>query len=422
MHFTAVASLGLFAAVASASQHVPQHFHQRRQYNSSVPSTTLTVYATNVYTVTSCAASVTDCPADQSTSEQVITSTVAAYTTVCPIAEAASASSAVLSSYSAAASSTAKGAVSTPAGYPTKPYPTGESGTTPSAPMGTGFTTKGEVIYPTASGSESVVLTYTLGSGTSTTVVTTTIKHTQTATVYATKPGSPEQSGPVIAGVPTSSELTTTITGTSTSTRYITVMPAPSATGSQGIAGSAECVPVTVTVTQATATVTVTAPAYPTTTGANSGDVTTAPGAESYPTESAPNSQIVSLSTATVVPVPYSTGAPYGNATMSTSTKKKCSSVYPSGYVSTGVPSGVAVPTGSYPAYPSGAASPSAGYPGYPSGAAVPSSSTTAEGAATTPAGYPSVAGYPSAAATPSTTSTAEGVVSSPAPAAYPTY
>ncbi|KAG4442262.1 hypothetical protein IFR05_002253 [Cadophora sp. M221] len=425
MQFTAVASLGLFAAVASASQHVPQHFHQRRQYNASVPSTTLTVYATEVYTITSCAATVTDCPADQSTSEQVITSTVAAYTTVCPVAEASSASKAVLSSYSALASSTAKGPVTTPkgTGYPTKPYPTGETETTPSAPIGTGFTTKGEVVYPTASGSESVVLTYTLGSGTSTTVVTTTIKHTQTATVYATKPGSPEESGSLTAGVPTSTdELTTTITGTSTSTRYITVLPA--ASGTQGIAGSAECVPVTVTVTQATATVTVTAPAYPTSTGKNSGDVTSAPGAASYPTESA-NSEIVSLSTATVIPVPYSTGAPYGNATMSTSTKKKCSSVYPSGYVSTGVPSGAAVPTGSYPvssSKPSGVASPSAGYPVKPVESATPSSSKTAEGPATTPAGYPVES------AAPSTTSSAEGVVTTSAPAAgypvnaYPTY
>ncbi|KAK0116885.1 hypothetical protein ONS96_012731 [Cadophora gregata f. sp. sojae] len=287
MQFTTVASLGLFAALASASQHVPEHFYQRRQYNTSVPSTTLTVYATQVYTITSCAATVTNCPAGQ-----VITSTVAAYTTVCPVAQASSASAAVLSSYSALASNTAKGPVSTPkgTGYPTNPYPT----------------TKGEVVYPTASGSESVVLTYTLGSGTSTTVVTTTIKHTQTATVYATKPGSPEESGQAIAGVLDSlDELTTTITGTSTSTRYVTVVPAASAGGFQGIAGSAQCVPVTVTVTQAPVTVTFTAPAYPTNTGANYGDVTNAPSAKSVPTESAPNSEIVSLSTATVIPVPY---------------------------------------------------------------------------------------------------------------------
>lgn len=370
------------------------------------------------------------------------------------MAEAASASSALLSSYSAHDSSTAKGAVSTPygTGVPTKaaPYPTGEaSETTPSGPVGTGFTTKGEVVYPTASGSESVVLTYTLGSGTSTTVVTTTIKHTQTATVYATKPASPEESGSENAGVPTygaasasSDSLTTTITGTSTSTRYITVLPATSATGTLGAAGSAECVPVTVTVTQATATVTVvsllwlesrrkiyiltflqTAPAY--STGANSGEVTAVPSIkEAYPTGSASESvgsEIVSLSTATVIPVPYSTGAPYGNATIS-STKKKCSSVFPSGYVSS--KTAEAVPTGSYPAgYPSGSSKPSGvavptgGYP-----AEYPSSSGKPSGVAIPTGGYSSE--YPA----PSSSSTAAGVPvpSSSAPAgyaaAYPTY
>lgn len=82
MQLTTTLSVGLLAALASASQHVPQHFHHRRQYNTSVPSTTLTVYATEVYTITSCAATVTDCPAraSESTVEQVITATVKAYT------------------------------------------------------------------------------------------------------------------------------------------------------------------------------------------------------------------------------------------------------------------------------------------------------------------------------------------------------
>jgi chitinase len=47
--------------------------------------TTSTVYATTVYTITSCAATVTDCPARIG---QVTTETVELYTTVCPVAAA----------------------------------------------------------------------------------------------------------------------------------------------------------------------------------------------------------------------------------------------------------------------------------------------------------------------------------------------
>jgi hypothetical protein len=78
MQFTTV-SVALFAALATAHQHVPQHFHHRRQYNTTDgPSTTLTVYATSVHTITSCAASITDCPArpHEATSEMVVTETI----------------------------------------------------------------------------------------------------------------------------------------------------------------------------------------------------------------------------------------------------------------------------------------------------------------------------------------------------------
>jgi len=49
--------------------------------------TTSTVYTTNVYTITSCAATVTDCPAKLGS---VTTEVVKLYTTVCPVAEATS--------------------------------------------------------------------------------------------------------------------------------------------------------------------------------------------------------------------------------------------------------------------------------------------------------------------------------------------
>lgn len=51
----------------------------RRQLNATVPSTTLTVYATETKTILSCAAIVTDCPnrPEEATSEVVVTVTKA---------------------------------------------------------------------------------------------------------------------------------------------------------------------------------------------------------------------------------------------------------------------------------------------------------------------------------------------------------
>jgi chitinase len=60
---------------------------------------TLTIYTTTVYTVTSCAPAITNCPAKLGA---VITDTIIAYTTVCPIEEAIS-----------------KGLITAPAGIPT---------------------------------------------------------------------------------------------------------------------------------------------------------------------------------------------------------------------------------------------------------------------------------------------------------------
>jgi len=50
----------------------------------SVPMTTSTVYATSVYTVTSCAPTVTDCPAGPHLTTEIIS----LYTTVCPVSAA----------------------------------------------------------------------------------------------------------------------------------------------------------------------------------------------------------------------------------------------------------------------------------------------------------------------------------------------
>lgn len=324
MQFTTL-SVAFLASMASAHQYAPNHFHHRRQLNSTGLSTTLTVYATSIYTITSCAASITDCPArpSASTSEMVVTDVIALTTTVCPVAEAESASSKIIASFSAAASPTsaaspsgsAAGIVSSQAVLP----PAGASGPPLSA-------------YP--SGSDSVVLTYTIGAGTSTTVVTTTIKHVQTATVYATIPRQSSAAGASeAAGLATSTGPTTTITDIKTSTRYITVIPASSAPAVQGAAsGSASgaCVPVTVTIALSTVTVTMTASATPT------APVVPSPVlAQVNAASSSSSNVVVIMSTATVVPL-QSTAAPYiyTNGTLSTKTNR-CSGISPSsGFIS----------------------------------------------------------------------------------------
>lgn len=349
-------SVAFFAALATAHQHPPQHFHQRRQYNTTAPHTTLTVFATSVYTITSCAASITDCPARtaEATSEAVVTSVVALTTTVCPVAEAESASSAILASYTAGSLTPATGASATSKAA-------GVVGTP--APMGTGYP---QVPQATGTGSgspESVVLTYTLGSGISTTVVTTTIKHYQTATVYAAVSPVPEASLPEASGkqgdVVTGADSgpTTTYTSTSTSTRYITVKPVSSGASALGVAsdvpvasGGAQCAPVTVTVTNAALTVTVTETASPVAgtgypvaaTSTAAGEVN--PGGPVHAassvaaTASSPASNVVVIaSTATVVPIPVATGGTYpmNNGTEATSTKSIGASTFPSsGFVS----------------------------------------------------------------------------------------
>lgn len=329
MQFTTL-SVALFAALTSAHAHHPQHFHNRRQYNGTSAaggeSTTLTVFATHIHTVTSCAATVTDCPAR--TAPVVVTDVIALTTTVCPVEQAESISSAAHASYSATGSNTAAGGL-----------------TTPPVPLGTG--NSGPAPTGAASGGESsVVLTYTLGSGTSTTVVTTTIKHTSTATVYATLPGSGnsgEAAGVTAKEGAVDTESTTTLTGTSTSTKYVTVMAASSAGAGSGAAGgavneAASCVPVTVTV--ALSTVTVTETAIPTPDSGAEGAVSSLPAkGDDVAAPSATDSPVVILSTQTVQPLPVTTAAPYGNGTdsgaiTSSKTKTKCASVFPSGFIS----------------------------------------------------------------------------------------
>jgi hypothetical protein len=86
MQFTTL-SVALFAALASANSHHAQHFHHRRGLNDSGVSTTLTVYTTSIHTITSCAATVTDCPARNSASAGAVVTDVIALTTVSNEAE-----------------------------------------------------------------------------------------------------------------------------------------------------------------------------------------------------------------------------------------------------------------------------------------------------------------------------------------------
>jgi len=68
--------------------------------NGTIPYTTSTVYATSVYTITSCAPTVTNCPARIG---QVTTEIISLYTTYCPVAASATAAHSTPAPYSSAA-------------------------------------------------------------------------------------------------------------------------------------------------------------------------------------------------------------------------------------------------------------------------------------------------------------------------------
>lgn len=120
--------------------------------NSTVPWTTSTVYATNVYTITSCAATVTDCPEKGS----VTTEIVSLYTTYCPV------------------EATEK---PHPTGKPSGPYPTGPAGpsypshgpggpeSSPAGPHPTGYpSSPAGPVYPTTKPAPPVLSTITVST------------------------------------------------------------------------------------------------------------------------------------------------------------------------------------------------------------------------------------------------------------------
>jgi len=359
MQYT-IASVALFTALASATQHTPQHFHHRRQLNGTEPQTTLTVTATSVHTITSCAATVTNCPAkNQQSAGVVVTEVVTIATTVCPVAEAGAVSSKVISSAANQAAVTG-GSIVVPTGTATAGANSGAAtSNAPAVPLSTGIPVgNGNVVSVPVNPEQDTTITYTLGQGTSTRLVTTTIKKSSTATVYATKTGA-EAVPTLDTGKNNAASVSgaSTIQGISTSTRYVTVVPAPtvsngansgaSALGVPGASGpgAGNCAPVTVTVALSTVTVTAT----PTGVVGNVAAVTAPAGNGKGSSSGEPAaSDVIALSTATVVPVPVGTAvpAPYGNGTDSTGTQTKtpCSSVFPSGFISKSKPTGTGAP------------------------------------------------------------------------------
>ncbi|KAI9801276.1 MAG: hypothetical protein M1833_002846 [Piccolia ochrophora] len=199
------AAVALALATSSLASHHQGHVH-RRNDNETVSLTTSTLYSTQVYTVTSCAPTVTDCPEGP----HVETKTIAIGTTVCPVSEAA------------------------------KPSKPADAEAAPSSAP-----------YPV----ENSTLTYTLGTGISTTVVTTIVHKTKTnshETTVTTGPASPES----------------TVESTRTSTKVVTVYAKSSSPlvdakkADKTPSGSDACpAPSTVTLTEK---VTVTVSAHPT--------------------------------------------------------------------------------------------------------------------------------------------------------------
>ena len=223
-----LAALGFMAAVANADAFHPHHFHFRRD-NITVPGepqqTTLTVITTEVSTITSCAPIVTNCPADESDiatlpesekTTMTVTNTVALTTTVCPVADASSISSSILSEASTVAPSAIvpSGITAPPMPKPTAPpygtnitSPVAVSSESPEQPSdGVSLsTTTTDIVSDTT-------LTYTQGTGTDAVIKTTTLHKTIHSTIVVTR-------------TPETEEPTTTTTATSTDTTTLTVIP-----------------------------------------------------------------------------------------------------------------------------------------------------------------------------------------------------
>lgn len=170
----------IFVAALAAAGEAHNHLgyqHHRRQYGNetagpaSASMITSTVYSTQEITITSCAPTVTNCPAKSTT---VITSVIAVSTTVGPV--------------QATASSSSSAVVAPIGGSRSVPLGTAPAGSIqPVSPA----ETSGSSVQVTTRVSNAT-LTYVLGSGSSTTVVTTTVQRTSTETLYSVSTPQPD--------------------------------------------------------------------------------------------------------------------------------------------------------------------------------------------------------------------------------------
>ncbi|KAI8673545.1 hypothetical protein NCS55_00675000 [Fusarium keratoplasticum] len=225
-----IANIGMFAAVANAYSY-PRHMHFRRDNGTDDALTTLTVLTTEVQTITSCAPTVTNCPArDQTALDElpetdkttyVVTNTILLTTTVCPVTEAGSISSSVISEAQTGGitGKTITAPLTADVPLSTGAYPPATAGDeSPEAPEPTSLTTITSDVVTDKT------VTLTLGTGTDASVVTTTVQSTikTTITVPCSEAG-PEVTDDGSKGNGTPDEPTTTTTKTSTGTVTKTV-------------------------------------------------------------------------------------------------------------------------------------------------------------------------------------------------------
>ncbi|KAH8157342.1 hypothetical protein CIB48_g10899, partial [Xylaria polymorpha] len=191
MKSTTVA-FGLFAGLTSAYNHHARHVHApylRRNETAAAPSTTLTVAITSVHTITSCAPTITNCPANagNSTGPVTVTEVIDLTTVVCPVTEATSISSSVIDAHSS-------GLVTGTTHVLTSTDDSPEQTPAPSSGAGGGLT-----VYPTVNTGDST-LTMTLGPEGSQSITVTTIHSTFTQLVTITESPLPSSTSDSSAG------------------------------------------------------------------------------------------------------------------------------------------------------------------------------------------------------------------------------
>ncbi|KAG8417645.1 hypothetical protein J3458_005138 [Metarhizium acridum] len=313
---SAVATLGMLAAVASAYTPGRHHLHFPRANTTSADSlTTVTVKTTQVHTITSCAPTVTNCPAhptdiatlpESQKTTATVTDTIVLTEIVCPVSEVGKVSSSVIHK---ASTGGLTGSTLSP--------------TTKASPAPSTLPANATSARPVVS---SKIVTLTLGTGTSASVVTSTILVTGSKPVAPPSEATAEPTD-VHTRVPIGSDQQTTLTSTTKVTRTVTVSrthPTTPSGGNHG--GDSTCAPSTVTVTVAKETVTLPASTVyvtiggPTTTDAGKPKPSSIAGDKDKTSSDCTDETTTLQKTVTVVPFPT------GNGTHTSGSSK------PSGY------------------------------------------------------------------------------------------